>query len=81
MSEREKLIEDLIKLNPLSMRKECEETADFIISDRKRIVEPLVKAYSPNMERVTKINLLSRLTNILNGVEETLKLAGLQKEG
>ena len=44
--ERERLVEELNKLRgATTFSGSCETIADFIIADRRRIVEPLVKAH------------------------------------
>ena len=70
-TEREQLIDKLSKTVmvdiALSGEVDVEKIADFIIKDRKRIVEPLVKHYSfPDAKTFRK------------AVVETLKNAGLE---
>lgn len=74
--ERYKLIEELknnIKFLNLLNEKGFEDIADFIIADRARIVEPLLKKYTDE-ERDT----YGSFDLLYNDVQETLKRAGVE---
>lgn len=52
-----------------------EDVADFIIEDRKRIVEPLVNAYyNPYFPKMT---MNGQLNKLYTATVETLKLSGV----
>ena len=81
MSEREKLIKELEKLRWQQAQRIflgqtpglVEEIADFILEDRKRIVEPLVNlpiGYKDEVDRGDKLRF---------AIDETLTLAGLNE--
>ena len=81
MTERERLIEELDKLQDergytiRDMIEDCSFIADFIIADRKRIVEPLVKCFDEYTKYVDFINAHAALCR---GGIETCKNAGVE---
>lgn len=79
MTERERLIEELIRVISSDGGKGFYgDLADFIIEDRRRIVEPLVKL---DLKPGTAIECsMKNLGNILEAVMQTLKLAGVDND-
>lgn len=71
MSERKKLIKEL-QMNP-TVHDMGEGMIDFILTDRKRIVQPLVEW----MEELHSEKDLSKTG--IEVIKETLKLAGVEK--
>lgn len=72
MTEREKLIEELEEMTKDEGDICLECIADFILEDRKRIVEPLVKLGSLKTQQPpTK-------EKLIYAIDETLKLAGVE---
>ena len=67
MTERENLIKVLRHKSGSDKQLHIEDVADFILADRKRIVEPLVKV------------MLGRIDDnaTFDAIQETLKLAGV----
>ena len=73
MTERERLIREIKTITKNATDLDCGFIADFIINDRKRICEPLVKWRKA--DPYTKEGKYPE-----DAISETLKLAG-QKEG
>lgn len=83
LTDREKIIRDLKNIvineymSELNMNvPNYDKLADFIIEDRRRIVDPLVKAYI--REDFPKMSLNGQLNSLYEGTVETLKNAGVQ---
>lgn len=74
MKNREELIKEL-KLMSLATIRDCEIIADFIIKDRHRICEPLIK--------LGENNHIGELGNtpitLLFAINETIRIAGLEQ--
>lgn len=75
MTTREELVKELNKLPVISYATYPDEwgleiIADFIISDRKRIVEPLVKFKKYRYNRGSNVN---------SAIDEILKNAGIEQ--
>lgn len=81
MNEREKLIKELNKTCLVYVpgngsRYSDEKLADFIIADRKRIVEPLVE-FKERTHKLFGISGWIRVDNLIRkAIDETLKNAG-----
>lgn len=73
-SSREKVIQELADLDIQGSYMSLGEIADFIISDRKRICEPLVK-----YKHVGHNAIVSIVGQIYSDVKETLRNAGLDE--
>lgn len=69
-SGREMLIDKIIKMGCYH---DAPEVADFILEDRRRIVEPLVMELS----EFKKTDAEDRIHRLFNSIEEVLKLAGV----
>ena len=74
MDEREKLIEYL-DTHCIDSCGETWKIADFILSDRKRIVEPLVKLLKENILLSSKAG---GKTSVNKAIDQTLKNAGVE---
>ena len=79
MNERDKLIKEIGKLCEGSSDAGtiywADDIADFILADRRRVVEPLVKL---DLKPGTLIKVSSlNMSNILEAISQTLKLAGI----
>lgn len=75
MTEREKLVKELgnfcIHSNDSGDIYDIEKIADFILEDRKKVVEPLVKYKTGKNTKASE-----DLLNLIDGITETLKNAG-----
>lgn len=78
MIEREKLIKELNNFNDnLDLSEDdINYVADFIIADRKRIVEPLV-IMKNNLIIINKNSYSREETGMIKAMNESLKLAGV----
>lgn len=74
--EREKLIEELLKLNLGNTNRPYNEVADFIIADRARIVEPLVNLPTRSVDYQDSMFIYASRLN--EAVQQTLKRAGVK---
>jgi hypothetical protein len=71
MTSREDLINELTDKFNFEFHFVVEDIADWIIADRARIVEPLVKWKQADPYTVTRVP--------LKAIDETLKLAGVEQ--
>ncbi len=80
MNAKEKLVEELnLKLRNNLSDFRIEEIAEFILADRKRIVEPLVK-FNNNMELgITREHFEQDVMVAMRAIKETLNNAGMVK--
>lgn len=85
VNERKKIVEELIntfgivadgKTRPLAT---FERIADFILADRKRIVQPLVEYRKEHGDASCGVK-LGFTFSVFNSIDETIKLAGVNDE-
>ena len=74
MTERESIINDIQRFVG-GQREYAERAADYLIADRKRIGEPLVKAFK-NAQQETKLEYVA--IHLRTGMVKALKLAGIE---
>ena len=80
-NERKKIIEELGTLGLDTSFKTTGYVADFILSDRKRIVEPLINCKIRIRELLHKDDLNGGYKDLYISLLETIKLAGLHDGG
>jgi hypothetical protein len=74
MTDRQKLVKDLenyFDVDAIEKGSTLDMLAEFVLSDRRRIVEPLVKCNATKCDTVAQA-----LAEYVNATDETLKRAG-----